>query len=679
LRKGKKMKVKLVLCAAILASVYGLVAAEQKYSYSDLLNMLVDMERLAIVPQAGETTQQWSSYDRTSYYDEKTGKYVGWDHNGDGFGGTGWLREEGDKLVLGEMNGPGCIWRIWSANPKAGHIRIYLDGNETPVIDLPFTGYFDGKTPPFNRSALVYKTAAQGMNNYTPIPFQKSCKIVADRDYGEFHHFNYTLFTKDTIVPTFKMELSDEESAALDKVNQTLADCKADLNAERYPTAKKQTVSYNAVPGQSSSVIKLQGARAITSLKVSCPDLPADIEQQRAIMRQLVISIYWDGSKEPAVWCPLGDFFGTAPGINMYKSIAMGMTSEGFYSNWFMPFGKEAIVKITNDGDKAVNINFEITHTALSQPVKKYTRFHAKWHRNAFLPSEPERWLDWTILTTKGKGRFVGTSLEVWNPRGNWWGEGDEKFFVDGEKFPSTYGTGSEDYFGYAWSDAAYFQQAYHNQPINENNAGHASNNRWHISDSIPFQTSFDGYIEKFFKDERPTLYSCVAYWYLATGGQDPYKPVDMKDRLGWYVTLQFPREIAGMEVLGISAGNIEAQGTHGFSAAKWSDNDHLWWTAELGAKLRIAVSVEKDGRYSILTRMTKAPDYGIVQWYLNDQKIGEPIDLFNAADVTATDEINLGAYALKKGQNIFTVEIVGSNPEAIKRYMAGIDYIKVK
>ena len=62
------------------------------------------------------------------------------------------------------------------------------------------------------------------------------------------------------------------------------------------------------------------------------------------------------------------------------------------------------------------------------------------------------------MLRTQGRGRFCGVMLHVWNPRGGWWGEGDEKFFVDGEKFPSTFGTGSEDYFGYAWCDPHLFQ-----------------------------------------------------------------------------------------------------------------------------------------------------------------------------------------------------------------------------
>jgi D-arabinan exo alpha-(1,3)/(1,5)-arabinofuranosidase (non-reducing end) len=106
--------------------------------------------------------------------------------------------------------------------------------------------------------------------------------------------------------------------------------------------------------------------------------------------------------------------------------------------------------------------------------------------------------------------------LQVRNPRGGWWGEGDEKFFVDGEKFPSTFGTGSEDYFGYAWSNPTLFQNAYHDQTHNDgNNKGQVSVNRWHITDNVPFHQSFEGCIEKYFPNQRPTLYAATAYWSL--------------------------------------------------------------------------------------------------------------------------------------------------------------------
>jgi hypothetical protein len=168
----------LLICSA--TSVFGADSTISVLSYVDLVKRLTDLEHLATLPQLGEKTAQWSSYDRASKYDEQTGKYLRWDANGDG---NGIIRKEDGKLVLAEMDGPGCIWRIWSAAPKEGHVRIYLDGADEPAVDLPFAGYFDRKNAPFTRTALVH-TVAQGCNNYTPIPYQKSCKIVADEGWG---------------------------------------------------------------------------------------------------------------------------------------------------------------------------------------------------------------------------------------------------------------------------------------------------------------------------------------------------------------------------------------------------------------------------------------------------------------------------------------------------------------
>ena len=101
-------------------------------------------------------------------------------------------------------------------------MRIYLDGANEPAVDLPFNGYFDGKNEPFTRSALVH-TVARGWNNYTPIPYQKSCKIVADKGWGAYFQFVYTTYPKGTQVPTFKRQLSAEENAALDEANKILS------------------------------------------------------------------------------------------------------------------------------------------------------------------------------------------------------------------------------------------------------------------------------------------------------------------------------------------------------------------------------------------------------------------------------------------------------------------------
>jgi hypothetical protein len=500
---------------------------------------------------------------------------------------------------------------------------------------------------------------------------------VADKDYGEFHHFTYTQFAKGTKVATFKRELSKAEAAALDEANKRLMNCGPRfIGYEGQETAKMAVV---AEGGGKAVVLERAGNGAVTSLVVKV-DLPADIEQQRRILREVAIAMYWDGEQEPSVWSPLGDFFGTGPGVNLYRSLPLGMTEDGFYSNWYMPFGDGARIEVFHEGEEAVSLDFEITVAPLMRAVESLGRFHAKWHRDAFLPKEKERWIDWTMLKTAGRGRFCGVQLEVWNPRGGWWGEGDEKFFVDGEKFPSTYGTGSEDYFGYAWSDPTLWENCYHNQTISEGNKGHVSVNRWHIGDNVPFQKSFEGCIEKYWSNERPTQYACTVYWYQAAGQSDPYEAVPAAERVDFYTPLSYPLEVAGMVVLEEPAGpGVEAQGMHAFTMDTWTNNEQLWWTGEKDAKLRIRVSVEQDGQYKILTRLTKAVDYGIVQFYIDETKLGEPIDLFYRDGVIATDELNLGKVDLAARDHVLTVHMVGANPDAVKRYMFGMDYLKVE
>jgi len=647
----------------------------ESLTYVNLVERLTNLERLAVLPAAGESCAQWSSYDRRSTYDAKTDTYHNWEANGDG---DGFIRREWGDIVMAEMKGPGCIWRTWSAKAGSGHVQIYLDGAEEPAVDLPFSGYFDGKNEPFTRPSLV-NTVSQGLNCYIPIPYQKSCKIVAKREWGQYFHFTYETFPADTIVPTFKRQLSAEESAALDRADKMLANCAA--YSMKRDGEKTETGTIIIKPGEKVQLFSVEGPRAITSLRIR-PELPGNVEQQRNMMRELVMQIRWDGEKDASVWCPLGDFFGTAPGINQYSSLPMGMTNEVFYSNWYMPFAKGAMVEVSNDGNEPRSLQFEITHAPLSHPISDLGRFHAKWHRDAFLPEKNKWAIDWTMLTTQGRGRFCGVMLHVWNPMGGWWGEGDEKFYVDGEKFPSTFGTGSEDYFGYAWCNPGLFQNAYHNQTHNTkgSNFDHISVNRWHITDNVPFQKSFDAYIEKYYPNERPTLYASVAYWYLSSGGIDPYKEVSISQRNDYYIRPSFPLVVAGLKVLERPAGSVQPQGMDGWGRGKWTDGDQLWWTdGKPNDKLLIELSVKKAEKYKVIGKFTKAPDYATIQCYLDGKKIGEPIDLFNADGVTVSDDVLIGEDELTAGEHKLTVEIVGANPHAIKAYMVGIDYIKLK
>lgn len=493
--------------------------AIEPLTYVDLVKRLIDFEALAVLPLPGEKCEQWSSYDRASRYDPETEKYIAWYANADG---DGFIRMEGDNFVIAEMEGPGCIWRIWSAQPEDGHVKIYLDGATEPAVDLPFSDYFDLKHPPFIYPSLIYD-AASGKNCYVPIPYARSCKIIAEKGWGAFYHFTYSTFPKGTVVPTFQPDLSPQEKEALEKVDRFLS---KNLGSDQMRIRKKEVTETKtiAIPKDGTvTVARLKGKGALTALKVRM-NFPTP-EEACAALGEIVLRIYWDGEQTPAVWVPLGDFFGTAPGPNKYKSLPMGITEDGFYSYWYMPFVKGALIEVINEGPGERSLEFSITHASLTRPGESLGRFHAKWHRDAFLPAEPERGLDWPMLKTQGRGRYCGVMLHVWNPEGDWWGEGDEKFFIDGEKFPSTFGTGSEDYFGYGWANPALFQHAFHCQTFNIGDNREISVNRWQIADNVPFQTSFEGAIEKYFLNDRPTLYACTAYWYLAPGGIDPYEP----------------------------------------------------------------------------------------------------------------------------------------------------------
>ncbi len=662
----------------ILATVccIQLAIAEPSLTYVDLVKRLTDLEYLATIPEPGDQMAQWSSYDRRSRYDVPTGKYEAWDANGDG---DGIIRKENGKLVLAEMQGPGCIWRIWSATPKEGHVRIYLDGASEPAVDLPFSGYFDGKNAPFNRPALVH-SVAMGFNNYVPIPYQKSCKIVADPGWGMYYHFGYETFPKGTKVPTFKRNLSEKDDAALNQADGILSNCGP------LPTGGV-TMGFRGEamvePGRTAPISSLGGPSAIASLqfKLNLPGTAEDID----ILRSLVIQIRWDDESQPGVWAPFGDFFGTAPGVNPYRSLPLGLTKEGWwYCNWYMPFAKSAEVILKNDGRTPVKVEYKVVTRPLRQNAVNLTRFHAKWHRDVLLTTQPDRGIDWPFLKTDGIGRFVGVMLHIWNPRGGWWGEGDEKFFVDGEKFPSTFGTGSEDYFGYAWCSPRLFENAYHDQTHNDgNNRGHVSVNRWHISDNVPFQKTFEGDIEKYYDNRRPTLYAAMAYWYLAPGGKDPYVPAPLSQRIGYWVpveTFKVPGVIEGekLKILGKTGGEPQEQDMTGFPG-QWSNDSHLWWIeGKPKDHLDLELPVTQTAKYKISLQVTKAPDYGIVQLYLDGEKLGGPIDLYNAT-VEPSGALVMGARRLTAGDHKLTVEIVGANDKAVKAYMFALDYVKLE
>ncbi|MDA3867272.1 MAG: hypothetical protein PF489_11075 [Salinivirgaceae bacterium] len=121
------------------------------------------MEQLSVLPDSGEISAEWTSRDRSSDYNAATDKYMNWSANGDG---AGFMRtnDDGGKIIA-EMTGPGCIWRIWGGSESGAHVKIFLDGSTTPVIDLAWRDYFNHSQTPFNYASLVYNLRVGLINN----------------------------------------------------------------------------------------------------------------------------------------------------------------------------------------------------------------------------------------------------------------------------------------------------------------------------------------------------------------------------------------------------------------------------------------------------------------------------------------------------------------------------------
>src|ERR1022692_1300370 len=511
------------------------------YSYVYLIGSLTDLEQLARLPSAGETSSEWTSHDRSSTYDSVTGQYLNWGANNDG---EAVIRIQPDGgAVLAEMSGPGCIWRIWAGTPVDGHVQIFLEGSTNPAVDLPFENYFDGTQAPFNYPSLVY-TACKGLNSYVPIPYNVSCKVVAYGKRNTYYHFNYSTFAPGVTVPTFTRNLTPAEQRALSNVDGFSMNHLGSDPAGVRRGETTTTNSYAIVPGQSVTPLSFSGQGAITGFKVRVNGMTGTSDQWAAV-RALTVSMSWDGETNSSVWAPLGDFFGTACGFIPYTSLPLGMQSNGWmYCYWYMPFASQAQIVIGNDGSVTRNVEVVITRAPLTKPISSLARFHAKWNRGVYVANNG-RSPDYRFLYTSGKGRFVGLALHVYQTvdltPGPWWGEGDEKFFVDGEKMPSWLGTGSEDYFGFSWGTPGYFSKAYHTHALAPPGTlyapGNRALNRFQITDNVPFQTAFEGCIEKWcYTNDTITTYAVMPYWYLASGGSDPYSAIPLSSRTNYYV-----------------------------------------------------------------------------------------------------------------------------------------------
>ncbi|MCD6416252.1 MAG: DUF2961 domain-containing protein [Planctomycetes bacterium] len=263
--------------------------------------------------------------------------------------------------------------------------------------------------------------------------------------------------------------------------------------------------------------------------------------------RFLILRIYWDGAEAPAVECPVGDFFASGWGPHaQVSSLAVCVNpSRGFNCYWEMPFRESCRISVTNISEDKTTLFYQINY-ALTEAPEDAAYFHAQFRRVNPLPYKQ----DYTILDgVKGRGHYVGTYMAWGSNNCGWWGEGEIKFYMDGDTdFPTICGTGTEDYFGGAWGfsvDGRYgeFTTPYAGMPqvIRPDGEGASQQRfglyRWHVRDPIRFERDLRVTIQALgwrgggrYLPLQDDIAS-VAYWYQ-TLPTAPFPPLPEKDEL---------------------------------------------------------------------------------------------------------------------------------------------------
>jgi hypothetical protein len=386
----------------------------------------------------------------------------------------------------------------------------------------------DGEVVPF--SPPFGQVTAMGFSLYFPFPYRRHCTITVDSIQSRdpftgktldrfYYQVGYRTYATDQATNVRPYSASEVDTA-----RTAIAHAAANMNggaptgapAGRKVTAIARTSVAPGAPFEATWEAPAGGGQ-ISTLRL------ASNERDPAKLRGTTIVMNFDG--EQTVRVPLVDFFGTGPGWNAYTSLPMTVGQDGTLTCRFpMPFARRVTVSISRDAPGGIDISGTITVDPA--PFDRGSLlFHAEQRPADTFPTRPFR--DWHIATLSGQGLLVGTVLDAVNPPGvAWWGEGDEKIKIDGETFPSWFGTGTEDYFGYAWSSLARFAHPYHAQTLAPTSsfAGRFSMNRFHVIDPIVFDHALTFDLEAWHWSDTQMTLEATLYWYARPGGADDFR-----------------------------------------------------------------------------------------------------------------------------------------------------------
>jgi Protein of unknown function (DUF2961) len=309
-----------------------------------------------------------------------------------------------------------------------------------------------------------------------------------------------------------------------------------------HPYVQKRASSYDRTGGN-DDFRKIAPGETLTLLDDSGPGVITHIwitiaSSETYHLKKLVLRMYWDDEASPSVEAPIGDFFGLGLGdYFLFESTPLSVASDKALNCFFpMPFRRRARITVSNEGKEEVDaFYFNIDYQALIKDLPSNTvYFHAQyrqatpakgwtnqWESNDAAAVNAKKNLDgqnnYVWLEATGQGHFVGVTMSILQNQDGWWGEGDDMFFVDGEKRPSINGTGSEDYFLGAWGFGDHpFSYALFGAPVkgSESAGSRSSLYRFHLDSPIPFTKALRATIEHGHANHRSDNFFSVAYWY---------------------------------------------------------------------------------------------------------------------------------------------------------------------
>ena len=499
-----------------------------------LESLLIDMsqrEAITYFPANDYRLFQASSYNRASLAPETDE----WFANNDM---SHFIRVEENlgrrEFVMLDSEGPGAIVRWWMTFYKAqdGVIRIYIDNAPEPVAEgSPDTLLSGSLLAGYPFSASLQKGGPIGEdgrdydhNFYLPIPFSKHCKITYECDSlrvlynyeginvpqgyywpDVFYNICYRVYTTDTEVKSFSKETLSHSKRQLELTGQYLI-------SERIETKKIISSEKRLLPGDSLILSDNLENSAVNWIQV---ELKAGNTSQT--LRSTVFSARFDDHS--TVWLPAGDFFGTGYTRQVHTTLMNKSDTTGsMHSFWVMPFRKNFSLSFINYGSDTADIS---VRAGLQNYIwnERSMYFGASWHEHYRIRTRDAGGhpFDLNFVTLEGKGVYAGDQITLYNNTFQWWGEGDEKIFVDGEKFPSSFGTGSEDYYGYSFGRQEAFSHPFLSQPVGTGNMswGVTVNMRHRMLDAIPFRKSFDSRIELWHWADIKMNYALTSYYYF--------------------------------------------------------------------------------------------------------------------------------------------------------------------